>query len=635
MSKVKPKTPAVNTLIGLTELPLSALVLTDKNVRKVAAKYINCLADSIYANGLKQNLVVCPVNGDTENNGSAPAYAVVAGRRRYLALCSLRDLGRIADDYLVKVLIEDAEQSTVTSLTENFHREAMHPADEFRAFSQLSIEGLSVGEIALKFGISEHLVKQRLALGSAAPELLEEYQNEAMNLEQLMVLCQVDDLERQKEIWFSTPQGWQRNANELRKIISNEAITLSSKLVKFVGLDVYEAEGGTVQRDLFSEEERYSTIGDPQLLKTLVLDKFKSLEQDLLKEGWGWVQYSFDYDDAAIKGFVRCFPKEREMTESEAATWNLWEERLYELEEMLSDYEDPQDGDTVSVNLAAEQAEYDNLVDTRDKFQESLLDWGGIQNKSGVYLYLTSSGDLASQVGLVRKGDMEAKNKIDGTVEVDVEVKKPDTISSSLQSYLACVRTSALQAELVKSPDTASVLLVHSLALKIFYGRWTHGSFFDIALTPNTDEIKTSITVFENTPAGEYLGKIHAKWQSQLPNDQSLLLDYLFSLGGDELQELFAYCVGQTLNTHQTNPVSFDGFCKLSELLNLSIFNYWKPTKDNFFGRLKKSQIFSVLADAGVSFSDLDEGMKKDLIAAQAEARIKAAPDWLPEQLRA
>jgi ParB family transcriptional regulator, chromosome partitioning protein len=120
-----------------------------------------------------------------------------------------------------------------------------------------------------------------------------------------------------------------------------------------------------------------------------------------------------------------------------------------------------------------------------------------------------------------------------------------------------------------------------------------------------------------------------------LPNDQSKLLDYLFALGGDELQELFAYCVGQTLNTHQTNPVSFDGFCKLSELLNLSIFNYWKPTKDNFFGRLKKSQIFSVLAEAGVSFTDLDGGMKKDLIATQAEERIKAAPDWLPEQLRA
>jgi len=233
---------------------------------------------------------------------------------------------------------------------------------------------------------------------------------------------------------------------EIVKIISNEAITLSSKLVKFVGLDVYEAEGGTVQRDLFSEEERYSTIGDPQLLKTLVLDNFKRLERELKAEGWAWVQYSFDYDDAAIKGYVRCYPKEREMTEPEAAAWGLWEERLDELEEMLSDYEEPQDGDTFSVNLAAEQAEYDNLVDTQDKFQTSLLEWGDIQNKAGVYLYLTSSGDLASQVGLVRKEDMEAEKKINGTVELggEGEVKTPDPISTSLQSYLACVRTSAL-----------------------------------------------------------------------------------------------------------------------------------------------------------------------------------------------
>jgi hypothetical protein len=42
----------------------------------------------------------------------------------------------------------------------------MHPADEFKAFNALHEQGLSVPEIAVRFGASEKKVEQRLRFPS-------------------------------------------------------------------------------------------------------------------------------------------------------------------------------------------------------------------------------------------------------------------------------------------------------------------------------------------------------------------------------------------------------------------------------------------------------------------------------------
>ena len=271
------------------KMPLSMLTVADSNVRNVESKNLDSLAQSLLENGQEQNMSVIP-----PIQGESTLYEVVAGKRRYLAFSLLVQQGRMSPDALIDVKIKTRESATVTSLTENFHREPMHPVDEFKAFQKLKDEGLSVLEISLKFGVTELQVRQRLALGSASPELLEEVLAEKMTLSQLMVLCQLDDHERQKEIWFNTPDNWQRSANNLRKLISNDAIALDSKLVKFVGLDVYENAGGTVARDLFSTNDSDSTITDVQLLKTLANQKLQAFEKELLADGWKWAQYSFD-----------------------------------------------------------------------------------------------------------------------------------------------------------------------------------------------------------------------------------------------------------------------------------------------------------------------------------------------------
>ena len=72
-------------------IPLNRLTVWDGNVRKTGhADGIDELAASIAAHGLLQSLIVRRTNRGR--------YAVIAGRRRFLALSALADDGRIAAD---------------------------------------------------------------------------------------------------------------------------------------------------------------------------------------------------------------------------------------------------------------------------------------------------------------------------------------------------------------------------------------------------------------------------------------------------------------------------------------------------------------------------------------------------------
>jgi ParB-like chromosome segregation protein Spo0J len=84
------------TEFGMTlkNIPLSALCPPNDNPRRIVddAKIAN-LAESIKTDGVLQNLIVEPAEGDT--------FRVVSGMRRFLALKLLEAQGAIDGDYKV------------------------------------------------------------------------------------------------------------------------------------------------------------------------------------------------------------------------------------------------------------------------------------------------------------------------------------------------------------------------------------------------------------------------------------------------------------------------------------------------------------------------------------------------------
>jgi ParB-like nuclease family protein len=109
-----------------TTIPLNKLTAWEGNVRKTGAgDNLDELIASIAAHGLLQSLVV--------RKARRGKYAVIAGRRRLLALQALADTGKLAASMQVPcILIAEDANATELSLAENAIRLPMHPADTSR-----------------------------------------------------------------------------------------------------------------------------------------------------------------------------------------------------------------------------------------------------------------------------------------------------------------------------------------------------------------------------------------------------------------------------------------------------------------------------------------------------------------------
>ena len=198
------------------------------------------------------------------------------------------------------------EHALEMSLAENTVRLAMHPADQFEAFAALIDKGETAAEVASRFGVEESLVLKRMKLARVAPQLLEEYRSDGMTLECLMAFTVTDDHRRQLKV-FKSLQDWQKDdPSAIRAALTEKMVEASSKLARFVGLDAYEAAGGTTRADLFGDEVY---LEKPALLHKLAEEKLDAIRQELEAEGWGWIEVNPERDWDAIHRCGRIQPQ--------------------------------------------------------------------------------------------------------------------------------------------------------------------------------------------------------------------------------------------------------------------------------------------------------------------------------------
>lgn len=97
-------------------------------------------------------------------------YFVTIGEGRRLAQLLRVKRKEIGKTEAIRCVLDTANDPEEISLDENVTRANMHPADEFEAFRELSEHrGWGAEEIAARFGVSAHVVKQRLRLGAVSP----------------------------------------------------------------------------------------------------------------------------------------------------------------------------------------------------------------------------------------------------------------------------------------------------------------------------------------------------------------------------------------------------------------------------------------------------------------------------------
>ncbi len=283
------------TLSPSRDIPFDKLVLSQSNVRRIKAGVsVEELAEDIARRGLLQSLSVRPVLADDGNETGK--FEIPAGGRRFQALSLLVKQKRLAKTTPIPCIVRDAASDILAeddSLAENMQRVALHPLDQFRAFVALLDKGQSDAEIAAAFFVTPQIVKQRLELASVAPALLEIYAEDGMTLEQLMAFTVNPDHARQVQVWDVIHSSWNKEPFQIRRMLTETSVRASDRRAVFVGVEAYEAAGGTMLHDLFQGDDG-GWLEDSALLDRLVTEKLQAEAETVAVEGWKWIEVALD-----------------------------------------------------------------------------------------------------------------------------------------------------------------------------------------------------------------------------------------------------------------------------------------------------------------------------------------------------
>ena len=283
---------------------LSQLRISPLNQRRVKPAAIESMADDIAAHGLLQNLVAYEEDG---------LFWVFAGGRRYRALKELAKRKTIKNSDTFPVEVRTKEEAIELSLAENFQREDMHPADSIRAFAALRDTGMDVDEIAARFGQAVSFVYKMLRLSALNPALIDILAKDQLTLEAAKALTLTDDHDQQLKV-FKASNG---HAHTIRRMLTTEKVTTESGAFLFVGREAYEAKGGTITVDLFSQGDE-GFADQPEIVQELAEEKLDALADEYRAAGWFEVSATLDQPyDLYTKGYL--YQSEREPTEAEAA----------------------------------------------------------------------------------------------------------------------------------------------------------------------------------------------------------------------------------------------------------------------------------------------------------------------------
>jgi len=635
------------TLSSSRDIPFNKLVLSQSNVRRVKAGVsIEELAEDIARRTLLQSLNVRPIlDAESVETGM---FEVPAGGRRYRALQLLVKQKRLAKTAPVPCVVRDPSgdiSAEEDSLAENIHRAPLHPLDQFRAFQALRQKGQSEEEIAAAFFVGVNVVKQRLRLAAVSEKLLDIYAEDGLSLEQLMAFTVTNDHARQEQVWESLQRSYSQEPYQIRRMLTERTVRASDRRALFVGLDAYEQAGGIVLRDLFQQDDG-GWLENVGLLDALVAEKLKAEAEKVAAEGWRWIEVNVDFP----------FGHTHQLRELEGTPTDLSAEEQATIETLKAEY----------AKIEAEYENADELPDDVDArlgeietalaaFEDRPVSYDPTEiARAGVFVSIDSDGSLSVDRGYVRPEDeAPVRTNTDGEAgsdgdasdggepstptiqravitiggqpeaeddEEDIVKPLPDRLVGELTAY----RTLALRDAVANNPHVAMTALLHKFCLDTFQhsaaGPCLEASVRHVFFSIQPADLKGS------APA-KAVAERHEAWKADLPKDEAALWDWLAALDDASRAALLAHCVSSGVNAlyekgdRSGGPgVSVHGVQRrlvqadrLARAVGLDMVEAgWRPTVDNYLGRITKPRILEAVREAkGEQSAQLIDHLKK------------------------
>lgn len=556
---------ADTTSAVILQIPLEMLYISDLNPRKaVSEAHIESLADSIERFGLIHNLA-----GLMDDDGKV---GIVAGGCRLRAIQMIAERSKTHPFATVPVkLAADATEAEDWASAENAAREDMTPADEIRAFGRMKSRGASVPEIALAFAVTEARVYQRLALAGLPEPVLDALAAGEISLGTAKAFTLSDD-EALTLSFLDQVKGQAVSESAIKNALHPDAIKATDRRAKFVGLEAYEAEGGTVTRDLFSDE---AYLASPALLDRLFTEKLEAARADLIDtQGWAWAEARneawLNYYELDQMKLARLYPIEGELTEEEAEEYD-------ELADLAN-------GGVLDEDGEARLSELQVLLDG---------DYSEDQKAhAGCILLVNGSGKLEVTAGLVRPEDKKAA--IEAGVLQAPQTAKSDTpkspYSQKLVADMQAIRLASVQAALLAKPELVLDLLGFGLSE-------TSGSFesvFGIRLDRPTnapsveDGFARERRLEHGIDASEY-------WQKgNRVDDLSEAFTAFRETGKKARNAQITEAIARTL-PYRAGGAEF--FNLITDEAGADIRKHWTPTAENFFSRVSAGHLVDLLCE--------------------------------------
>lgn len=628
------------------------LSLSNDNVRKSNRDAnIDSLAANIAAQGLLQNLIVTPLK-------KANHFTVKAGGRRLRALQRLIEQGVLPADHEIPVLVlDDAKASIESSLSENFQRVAMNPADECTAFKSFIADGSTADDVARRFGVTTRFVEQRVRLAELAPCVFSALAAGEITLGVAQAYAVTADIDRQAHVFEQMRTSYYGDTPEnIRRAILSGSTKASDAKARFVGRDAYLAAGGTIDRDLFASDEDESW-NDTHIIEKLAQDKLEAAAAELIAgQGYAFVtpvvstRVPYDLES----GYHAYNPPVRPYTEDEQArVHELAEENdtLVERLESELEYGTPE-AEQANNRIDAINRELDEIDEARIAIDPA------IRKQVGTFVFIGVDGEarvhnrLFSEVPVVDPNAPVADGSGGGAGGPAGSEPAPENaprFSATLVDELATQRRQILTAHLGSDPALAIDLAIFLMAQKIVY-RFNYMNDGSTLAAPHAQFPIHSFSD-EGSQASDAIGEQRAALDQSWAGypTMSERFDAFRQIGEDARAAWAAFAIAQTLEPtiNLAGHQRCNGFHDhIGQLLGIEVASWWRPTAQNFFARVKKDVMLDILDEIGgatlrARYKDAKKGELADACAAlcqgqgiiEADARERALA-WLPDVMR-
>ena len=625
------------------------LSLSKDNVRKSNREVgIDSLAANIAAQGLLQNLVVTPLK-------KAGTFTVKAGGRRLRALQRLIEQGALPADHTVPVLVlSDDDNATEASLAENFQRVPMNPADECTAFNFLIQKGMTAEDVAKRQGVTTRFVEQRVRLAELAPCVFEALAAGEITLGVAQAYAVTTDVDRQARVFTQMSNSYYGdNPDNIRRAILNGTVKANDAKARFVGRDAYVAAGGRIEGDLFATEGDENWI-DVDLIEMLAAKKLEAAAAELAQaEGLAFVTpiaaTHVPYDlERQLHEF---HAPARALTEDETARVEVLSAEndtlIDQLEQELPD--GSAEAEAANARIETIERELETIEDARHEIDPAL------KAQIGTFVYIGGDGEPRVHTRLFSEKpvvDPNAPPKESGGATGDRDAgdaEQGPKLSATLVDELATQRRQILVAHIASDPGLALDLTIFLMAQNVV---------FEQAHIPTHSTLKSSAAGFpifafrdEGSMASQTIDDqrqgLDTSWAG-LPT-MTARFDAFWALDDEARGAWVAYSIARTLEPTLNVAEGYrsNGFHDhLGRLLDIQVENWWRPTAENFFGRVKKTVMLDALEEIGgpILRGRYKDAKKGDLAGTcaslcngqgivEAEIRQKATA-WLPEAMR-